>query len=145
MTCLGVTPKTLIRYGFLEIILQQTRVVQGYDYYCRFMEHFPDVETLAKASEDEVMKCWQGWVIIRVPVTCTKLRVRLPKRSFPVRGEDVGIERGGRLYGSQPFVPLTRYAVCGGRRKCVSRIVPVDGVEEPIDTGAGKTRRFAGR
>ena len=24
-----------------EIILQQTRVVQGYDYYCRFMEHFP--------------------------------------------------------------------------------------------------------
>ena len=31
-----------------EIILQQTRVVQGYDYYCRFMEHFPDVETLAK-------------------------------------------------------------------------------------------------
>ena len=43
-----------------EIILQQTRVVQGYDYYCRFMEHFPDVETLAKASEDEVMKCWQG-------------------------------------------------------------------------------------
>lgn len=43
-----------------EIILQQTRVVQGYDYYCRFMEHFPEVETLAKASEDEVMKCWQG-------------------------------------------------------------------------------------
>ena len=33
-----------------EIILQQTRVVQGYDYYCRFMEHFPDVETLAKGQ-----------------------------------------------------------------------------------------------
>lgn len=43
-----------------EIILQQTRVVQGYDYYCRFMTHFPDVNTLAHASEDEVMKCWQG-------------------------------------------------------------------------------------
>ena len=65
-----------------EIILQQTRVVQGYDYYCRFMEHFPDVETLAKASEDEVMKCWQGWAIIRVPVTCTQLRVRLPKKEL---------------------------------------------------------------
>lgn len=43
-----------------EIILQQTRVAQGYDYYVRFIERFPDVETLAAADEDEVMKYWQG-------------------------------------------------------------------------------------
>ena len=58
-----------------EIILQQTRVVQGYDYYCRFMEHFPDVETLAKASEDEVMKCWQG---LGYYSPCNVCRHRLP-------------------------------------------------------------------
>ena len=43
-----------------EIILQQTRVVQGYDYFLRFVERFPDVRTLADAEEDEVMKYWQG-------------------------------------------------------------------------------------
>lgn len=43
-----------------EIILQQTRVVQGYDYYQRFIHRFPDVFTLADADEDEVMKSWQG-------------------------------------------------------------------------------------
>lgn len=43
-----------------EIILQQTQVKQGYDYYLRFVERFPDVTTLASASEDEVMKYWQG-------------------------------------------------------------------------------------
>lgn len=43
-----------------EIILQQTRVAQGYDYFLRFIERFPDVTTLAAAEEDEVMKFWQG-------------------------------------------------------------------------------------
>lgn len=43
-----------------EIILQQTRVAQGYDYYVRFIRRFPDVKTLAAAEEDEVMKYWQG-------------------------------------------------------------------------------------
>ena len=43
-----------------EIILQQTRVAQGYDYYCRFIKRFPDVFTLAEAEEDEVMNYWQG-------------------------------------------------------------------------------------
>lgn len=43
-----------------EIILQQTRVAQGYDYFIRFMTRFPDVKSLADAPEDEVMKYWQG-------------------------------------------------------------------------------------
>lgn len=43
-----------------EIILQQTRVAQGYDYFLRFIGRFPDVKTLADADEDEVMKYWQG-------------------------------------------------------------------------------------
>ncbi len=43
-----------------EIILQQTRVAQGYDYYLRFINRFPDVQTLAQADEDEVLLYWQG-------------------------------------------------------------------------------------
>lgn len=43
-----------------EIILQQTRVDQGLPYYERFVERFPTVADLAQASEDEVMKLWEG-------------------------------------------------------------------------------------
>jgi len=48
------------RIWISEIILQQTRVVQGLEYFNRFTERFPDVKTLAEADEDEVMKYWQG-------------------------------------------------------------------------------------
>ena len=43
-----------------EVILQQTRVNQGMDYYLRFIERWPTVIDLAKASEEEVLKMWQG-------------------------------------------------------------------------------------
>lgn len=43
-----------------EIILQQTRIDQGIAYYFRFTEAFPTVFDLAKASEDDVLKLWQG-------------------------------------------------------------------------------------
>lgn len=43
-----------------EVILQQTRIDQGTDYWYRFMERFPTVEALAAASEDEVLRQWQG-------------------------------------------------------------------------------------
>lgn len=43
-----------------EVILQQTRVAQGMDYYLKFVEKFPKVEFLAAASEQEVLNLWQG-------------------------------------------------------------------------------------
>jgi A/G-specific adenine glycosylase len=43
-----------------EIILQQTRVNQGMNYYLRFIERFPTVADLALSEEDEVLKYWQG-------------------------------------------------------------------------------------
>lgn len=43
-----------------EIILQQTRVAQGLDYFHRFVETFPRVEDLASADEDTILKLWQG-------------------------------------------------------------------------------------
>ena len=43
-----------------EVILQQTRIAQGEAYWHRFMERFPTVELLAAASEDEVLRLWQG-------------------------------------------------------------------------------------
>ncbi|MBE6271903.1 MAG: A/G-specific adenine glycosylase [Prevotella ruminicola] len=43
-----------------EIILQQTQVKQGWDYWTRFMHRWPTVEALAAATEDEVLREWQG-------------------------------------------------------------------------------------
>lgn len=43
-----------------EIILQQTRIAQGLTYWERFMARFPDVHALAAASEDEVLRLWEG-------------------------------------------------------------------------------------
>jgi A/G-specific adenine glycosylase len=43
-----------------EVILQQTRVSQGRDYYLRFIERWPTVADLAQATEEEVLKMWQG-------------------------------------------------------------------------------------
>jgi len=43
-----------------EIILQQTRINQGITYYNRFVKTYPDIFLLAKATADEIYKCWQG-------------------------------------------------------------------------------------
>ena len=43
-----------------EIILQQTRIQQGRDYWERFMRRWPTVHALAAATEDEVLREWQG-------------------------------------------------------------------------------------
>lgn len=43
-----------------EIILQQTRVEQGTPYFLRFLERYPTVKHFANASEDEILKFWQG-------------------------------------------------------------------------------------
>lgn len=43
-----------------EIILQQTRVEQGTPYFEKFIKKYPTIQTLASATEDEVMKMWEG-------------------------------------------------------------------------------------
>ncbi|OUV54951.1 MAG: A/G-specific adenine glycosylase [Flavobacteriales bacterium TMED113] len=43
-----------------EIILQQTRIDQGINYYLNFIEKFPNIESLAKANDEDVLKIWEG-------------------------------------------------------------------------------------
>ena len=43
-----------------EIILQQTRVDQGLNYYYKFIQNYPTVASLAAATQEEVLKLWQG-------------------------------------------------------------------------------------
>lgn len=48
------------RIWLSEIILQQTRVAQGLPYYNKFIKHFATIQDLAAASEEQVLKLWQG-------------------------------------------------------------------------------------
>jgi len=43
-----------------EIMLQQTRVETVLPYFERFLNRFPDLETLATASQEEVLRLWEG-------------------------------------------------------------------------------------
>ena len=52
--------RDVYRVWVSEIILQQTRIQQGWDYYLRFIEAFPNVKALAEADEEQVLRVWQG-------------------------------------------------------------------------------------
>jgi A/G-specific adenine glycosylase len=52
--------RTPYRVWIAEIMLQQTRVTQAEPFYLRFMEKFPTIAALADASQDEVLKAWEG-------------------------------------------------------------------------------------
>lgn len=100
-----------------EIILQQTRVAQGYDYYQRFVTRFPDVFALAAADEDEVMKYWRGAGVL---FSCEKFACCGQKDG---RGRRVScnirrgacFERSGGIYGGGYLFICLRYAIrCGG-------------------------------
>ena len=43
-----------------EIILQQTRVEQGWNYYLKFIQHYPTIKELAEANPEDVFKLWEG-------------------------------------------------------------------------------------
>lgn len=48
------------RIWISEVILQQTRVAQGWNYYVEFIKKFPTLEILANAQEQEILKAWEG-------------------------------------------------------------------------------------
>ena len=52
--------RDVYRVWVSEIILQQTRIQQGWDYYLRFIKEFPNVKALAEAPEEQVLRVWQG-------------------------------------------------------------------------------------
>lgn len=69
-----------------EVILQQTRVAQGLPYFEKFLENFPQIEDLAQAPSEEVMRLWQGlgyYSRARNLHQCAKDIVNIHKGEFP--------------------------------------------------------------
>ena len=125
-----------------EIILQQTRVAQGLDYYLRFINRFPDVKSLAKTDEDEVLTYWQGlgyYSRARNLHAAAKAIVENYQGIFPNKFEEILSLKGVGEYTASAIVSFAynqSYAVVDGNVfRVLSRLF---GVEQPIDTGVGK-------
>lgn len=125
-----------------EIILQQTRVAQGYDYYLRFMERFPNVQTLAEAQEDEILRLWQGlgyYSRARNLHAAAQQIMAKHKGVFPDSPDDVRHLKGIGDYTTAAicsFAYNTPTAVVDGN---VYRVLArLTACEIPIDTTVGK-------
>lgn len=121
-----------------EIILQQTRVAQGYDYFLRFVHRFPDVATLAAASEEEVMKYWQGLGYYsrarNLHAAAKSMNGVFPKTYREVRAlKGVGDYTAAAICSIAYNMP---YAVVDGNvYRVLSRYF---GIDTPIDSTEGK-------
>lgn len=75
-----------------EIILQQTRVEQGWEYYNRFVATFPTVQKLAAAPETKVFKLWEGlgyYTRCKNLIATAKFISKENKGKFPDTYEDI--------------------------------------------------------
>ena len=129
------------RIWISEIILQQTRVVQGLEYFNRFMLRFPDVRALAEAPGDEVMKYWQGlgyYSRARNLHAAAKEIVEKFGGEFPRNYSDVLTLKGIGEYTAAAicsFAWKLPYAVVDGN---VYRVLArIFGIDTPIDSNAG--------
>lgn len=123
-----------------EVILQQTRIDQGTDYWLRFMERFPTVEALATASEDEVLRLWQGLgYYSRARNMHAAARQIVEQGGFPQTIEGLRALKGVGDYiaaavGSMAF-GLPAAAVDGNFYRVLARHF---GIDVPINTTRGK-------
>ena len=123
-----------------EIILQQTRVAQGYDYYRRFVTRFPDVFSLAAADEDEVMRYWQGLgYYSRARNLHAAARQMAEEGGFPTTYAGVRALKGVGEYTAAAvcsFAYGMPYAVVDGNvYRVLSRWL---GIDTPVDSAEGK-------
>lgn len=129
------------RIWLSEIILQQTRVAQGLPYYSRFIKAFPTIFDLANASEEQVLKLWQG------------LGYYSRARNLHITAKEIAFQRDGKfpetykdlltLKGVGDYTASAIASICfneptavvdGNVYRVLSRIF---GIETAINSGKG--------
>jgi len=121
-----------------EIILQQTRVSQGTPYYLNFISRFPDIFTLASASEDEVLKVWEGLGYYsrarNLHITAKYIQSKF-NGNFPDNYDDILKLKGVGPYTAAAIASFAfgfRYPVVDGNViRLISRIL---GISAPVTT-----------
>ena len=124
-----------------EIILQQTRVAQGLPYYIAFTEAFPTVQDLAQATEEEVLKLWQGLGYYsrgRNLHASAKMIVEEMDGVFPNTYEEIKKLKGVGDYTASAIASICfnepTAVVDGNVYRVLSRVY---GIDTPINSTAG--------
>jgi len=125
-----------------EIILQQTRISQGIHYYYRFLERFPDVVSMAKASEDEVLSLWQGlgyYSRARNLHHTARVIVQEHEGQFPASYLELIRLKGIGPYTAAAIASIAfdepRVAVDGNVERVIARVF---GIQTPVNTTSTK-------
>lgn len=130
------------RIWLSEIILQQTRVEQGLQYYDRFIRKFPTINDLALANENEVFKLWEGlgyYSRCRNLIATAKFIFENLNGEFPSTFNEILKLKGIGPYTASAIASfaynLPHAVVDGNVFRVLARVFDID---TPIDTGEGK-------
>ena len=130
------------RIWLSEVILQQTRVLQGLPYYQRFVEQYPTVQALAEAPEEEVLRLWQGlgyYSRARNLHTCARMVVDQFNGTFPNNYKDLLRLKGVGRYTAAAIASIAFQepvpVVDGNVYRVLARVF---GVEEDVTSTRGQ-------
>ncbi len=125
-----------------EIILQQTRVEQGWEYYHKFLTHFPNITDLANAPETKVFKLWEGlgyYTRCRNLIATAKFIAEERNGTFPGNFKELLALKGVGPYTAAAIASfaynLPHAVVDGNVYRVLARFF---GIETAIDSTAGK-------
>jgi len=125
-----------------EIILQQTRVEQGWAYYTRFIATWPTVGQLAKAAQDDVYKAWEGlgyYSRCRHLIEAAQYINNDLNGRFPARYEDILLLKGVGAYTAAAIASFAfdepRAVVDGNVFRVLARFF---GIPTPVDSTEGR-------
>ena len=123
-----------------EVILQQTRIAQGMSYWERFMAQWPTVNDLAAATENEVLKAWQGLgYYSRARNLHTAARQVMELGGFPQTFKELKTLKGVGDYTAAAIASIAFgepvAVVDGNVYRVLSRYY---GIDTPIDSTEGK-------
>ncbi|WP_143308280.1 A/G-specific adenine glycosylase [Chitinophaga vietnamensis] len=134
------------RIWLSEIILQQTRVEQGWPYYERFIQHYPTVSQLAAAPDEEVFRLWQGlgyYARCKNMLAAAREIATTYKGKFPDQYEQIKSLKGIGPYTAAAIASfafdLPHAVLDGNVFRVLSRFF---GIDTPIDSTEGK-KQFA--
>ncbi|MBM3411848.1 MAG: A/G-specific adenine glycosylase [Bacteroidetes bacterium] len=132
------------RIWLSEIILQQTRVEQGLEYYQRMLKAFPTVKKLAKADDNQVFKIWEGlgyYSRCRNLLETARFIAEKKKGAFPNSFEELKSLKGVGPYTAAAIASfafdLPHAVVDGNVFRVLARVF---GIELPIDSTEGKKK-----
>ena len=126
-----------------EIILQQTRVEQGWDYYNRFIDVYPTIDKLAKAPDEKIFKMWEGlgyYTRCKNLIETARFISKEKNGKFPDSYEQILALKGVGLYTAAAIASfafnLPHAVIDGNVFRVLSRFF---GIKNAIDSTEGKT------